>query len=164
MKKLFFSFILITLTSCFCYSQNGEESITYIAFHFEHSMRIPHHEVSVEITKGLRNLHVYVKSTPMNDDPEWAKSKIDTAFSIDSTGFASLLGQVSEVKNIDLKKAVTRGFDGTRWSIEYGTYTLKTKYTFWTPDYKTEERELAKFVNLCYRIIEIGQLDQNIIL
>jgi hypothetical protein len=163
-KKEIISILILIMISGFCFSQQINDNIDYIAFKFEHSRRIPYNQVTIEINKRESETEVKVHSIPMNNDKQWENTKIDKSFKIDTKLFTELANEVMVLNKIDLKKALTGGLDGTECSIEFGTFGSTVTYKFFSPDVETENRDLIDFLNICKKIIEIGGFNPKDIL
>lgn len=159
--------ILLTLNSV--KAQLSYKNIELISLSFTHSRRIPYNYVSVTLTHSPANGQYFAKveSKPMNNDPNWAYSKMDTTCTIDSTRFTALAEKVILLLKMDLSKALEPGLlgnDGTYCSISFGTFTGSIVFGFWSPDYNTKQRGLDFFLDLCRQILYIGRLDPEKIL
>ncbi|MFC0879019.1 hypothetical protein ACE01N_20660, partial [Saccharicrinis sp. FJH2] len=155
---------ILTMISGICLAQQTNDKIKYIAFKFEHSRRIPNHNIIIEVIKRQSEIVVKVKSNPMNSNTQWEKTKVDTTFSIDSKKFIELANDMSILNKIDLNKALTGGLDGTECYIEFGQYGSTVAYKFWSPDCDTKQRGLSDFLNLCEKLIKVGGLKPEDIL
>lgn len=155
---------ILTMISSICFAKQINDKIEYIAFKFDHSRRIPNKNVTIEIIKRQSEIVVKVKSTPMNSDKQWEKTKIDTTFTIDKKKFIELANDMLILNKIDLNKALTGGLDGTECTIEFGQYKSTVAYKFWSPDYDTKQRGLSDFLSLCKKLIEVGGLNPKEIL
>ena len=154
----------LTMASRTCFAQQSNDKIDYIAFRFEHSLRIPYNRVIIEMINGQSEIEVKVHSVPMNNDKQWDNTKIDKSFKIDTKLFTDLANEVFALNKIDLKKAMTGGLDGTECSIEFGTFGSTVTYKFWSPDVETKNRDLTDFIRICKKMIEIGGLNPKDIL
>jgi hypothetical protein len=161
MKRIAFLLAIISIVLTSIDAQQVNDNIDHIAFRFSHSRRIPNSFVEIELIKRKSETTVYVNSTPMNNDKQWERTRIDTSFMIENTIFEELTNQVLLLTKIDLNRALFlgAGLDGTASTIEFGKYGATVAYKFWDPDYLTDKRGLSVFFDLCKKIIKIGGLD-----
>jgi hypothetical protein len=164
---LIFILIMISGTS---FSQQANDKINVIEFKFSSPRRSVYSDVIITLTKIKTitgEVTVYARSYPMDIDENRKKaSKIDTIFFIkDKKIFDDLLNEVVPVLNkIDLTRSSMEGNDGIWCTIEYGAYSGRLAYSFWSPYYETRQRGLTDYLNLCKKIIEIGGLNPKDIL
>lgn len=154
--KIILTFLLI-INSLFAFSQQPNNSIKYISFHFYHAMRIPYSEVTIEIFKKKKNAIVKVNSKAADNDKEWDYSRINNKFEIDLKTFEELSNKIVTLQTMNFQD--DNGADGNTCIIEFKNGNQNFKYNVWTPDYNTEKRGLTYFLEQCNELILLGKLD-----
>jgi hypothetical protein len=158
-------YLLITIIILFlsnCKKPNQEtEKIDNIEFSYHSGLRIPYNKVVINIERNNDEAIIYVESKPLNDDPKWKYSKIDTILFTDVKTLDKLAKSITVLDKIDINKAHTIGLDGYSCKIEYGAKGKNKSYRFWSPTSNTEKRGLTEFVKLCEQIFEISGLKKQ---
>jgi len=158
----YFLITIIILCLSNCKKPDPEtEKIDDIEFSCYSGLRIPYNEVVINMERNSEEVIVYVHSKPLNDDPKWKYSKIDTVLFKDVRTFNKLTKSVISLDKIDIDKAHTIGLDGYTCKIEYGAKGKNKSYRFWSPTSDTKKRGLTEFVNLCEQILEISGLKKK---
>lgn len=148
---LIFAFILV--------SQIKGQGIQFIELKFRHTLRIPYNNVDIKAMTMNNKYILTVKVDLINNDENWSKSKIDTAYVLTSSEFNKLVTMVTSISTTDIIKSMNGwGEDGTYWYLSYGDFQSKVSYDLWTIDYKTKERGLEKYVDICEYILSLGRL------
>lgn len=136
------------------------QGIQSIELTFTHSLRIPYNKVEVKAMSFGDKYTLAVKGEPMNNDPKWAKTKVDTTYALTSQEFNQIKTMVTSLSPGDIIKSMGGwGFDGTIWQLSFGGFQNKITYQVWTIDYKTKERGLEKYVEVVDFILSLGHLD-----
>jgi hypothetical protein len=163
MKKiiigLFFIFTNLSLT----YTQSG---IDEISLRFNHSMRIPHNEVTIQIVERQDAVTIKVKSEPLlTTEKKWEHTRIDTMFKISIEVFKLLEQAVLLIDGNNVVKGLDfTGMDGTTCEIKFGNYANAVTYQVWAVNYDTQKRKLESFLEACKLILKAGKLDPKEIL
>jgi hypothetical protein len=156
MKKL--NLILISLLTFSC--QLKGQGIQNIELIFQHSLRIPSHRVEIKAKNRDGKYEVVVKADPMINDIKWSKTKIDTTYAITRGDFDQLKAMVMSMPTTDMIKAmIGSGEDGTTWQLSFGDFQNKITYQIWTIDYRTKERGLEKYANICEFLMTLGRMN-----
>ena len=153
------SIITITVAVLISYSSYGQIHIDEISLEFTHSLRIPNHEVKIDVIHVLDadTVVIRVQSNPMKNDPNWIHTKIDTSYLITKEEFKTLKDLAYSISVEDIKKAMTGvGTDGTLCRLGYGDFQNKIIYQVWTPDYNTKERGLEKYMEACEMMLKMA--------
>jgi len=137
------------------------EKIDNIEFSYYSGLRIPYNEVVINMERNNDKAIVIVHSKPLNDDPKWKYSKIDTVLFIDVSAFNKLAKALISLDKIDVDKAHSIGLDGYTCEIEYGAKGKNKSYRFWSPTSDTKKRGLTEFANLCEQILDISKLKKQ---
>jgi hypothetical protein len=145
------------------YSQNG---IKEISLTFNHSRRIPHNDVKIQIEKRLNVVTVKVKSEPLlTTEKKWEHTRIDTMFKIPIEVFKQLEQAVLLIDGNNIVKGLDfTGMDGTTCKIKFGNYANAVTYQVWAVNYDTQKRKLGNFLEACKLILKAGKLDPKEIL
>ncbi len=105
MKKTAFIIAFLFLIK-FTAGQSYEEPAQCIKLKFGHSLRIPFHNLSIELLlyygKSDKPIKVIVKSSPSNNDQQYEYSKIDTIFFIDKVKFNEIIDILKSIPPSDI--------------------------------------------------------------
>ena len=178
MKTLLGLIICIFGMSCsIVQGQHSMDNIDFVSFRFQHSLRIPNHYIVIEFDKQKTNKKdlysvqeqannayyttIKINSMPSSNDPQWNSTKIDTSYVIDNSLFNALVQDIALLDCIDIRSAIMDGLDGNECVLEYGTRSNSITYKFWSPEFRTKERGLVEFYNLCMKTISIAGFSQK---
>ncbi|MCW5909888.1 MAG: hypothetical protein KIT62_02380 [Cyclobacteriaceae bacterium] len=152
------SLVLITVfLIAFHASGQGIQEIELV---FQHSLRIPNHRVEIKAMNIDDKYGLLVKVDPMNNDPKWSKTKIDTAYSLTQEEFNRIKEMVTSISTTDMINGMIGwGHDGTTWRLSFGDFQNRVSYQMWTIDYKTKERGLKQYLETCEYIMALGRLN-----
>ena len=150
--------VLVLTFSCQLKGQ-GLQNIELI---FQHSLRIPNHRVEIKAKNRDGKYEVVVKADPMTNDSKWSKTKIDTTYAITPGDFDQLKAMAMSIRTTDMIKAmIGSGKDGTTWQLSFGDFQNEITYQIWTIDYKTKERGLEKYAEICEFLMTLGRMKYN---
>ena len=161
MKNKYF----ILLTFCFSIlsgiSFSQDSGIYDIKFKVHHLLRIPNHEVMVELQKHLETYKVHVTSEPLDSLSEkFEETRRDYSFSVTKDEFEKV---VKSIKEIDCTSIISGldfvGFDGILTEITFGNYANGISYKVWTPTHDTKNRNLQSYLKTCQLILKTGKLN-----
>jgi hypothetical protein len=156
MKNLNLIFILMLTFTCHVKGQ-GIQDIKLI---FQHSLRIPNHRIEIEAINHNDKYGLVVKVDPVNNDLKWSKTKVDTAYTLTRSEFDQLKAMVTAISTTDMINAmIGTGEDGTSWQLTFGDFQNEITYRMWTIDYKTKERGLEKYAEVCEYMMTLGRLN-----
>jgi hypothetical protein len=155
-------FLLAMLLTSFAIPIIGQDhGIYHVKFDLSHSRRIPNHHVFIDFQRYGDKISVHVLSEPMrNKSEEWNKTKIDTTFALDKAEFDKIVEAVQKIDCADIIADLDfDGLDGTVCEITFGGITTGITYTVWTPDFDTQKRNLAEYLEACKLMITTVKID-----
>jgi hypothetical protein len=162
MKVLFI--LLCTTVFSSSFAQNNE--IYTIKLDIQHSRRIPHNHVSIDLERYGDDIHVHVKSIPKDTvSLEWKSTSRDYLFELTFAEFEKVVSAVKKINCTDIVNGLdVCGFDGITCQIEIGGIGNSITYKVWSPEYQTKERSLQSFLDACILILETSKLGAEKIL
>ena len=153
--RLLTLFALFILTVCSSYGQIRTDKVN---FKFTHSLRIPNHEIIIDVIHIIDRDTVLmrVQSNPIENEPRWLHTKIDTTYKVNKQQFKALKEIVQSISLEDMKKAMRGGgTDGTLCELGFGDWQNKIIFQVWTPNYDTKERGLEKYMEACEMMLRM---------
>jgi len=138
--------------------------ITLVSFKLQHAMRIPNNEVLIFVSLTDTIAEVHVKSKPMLQDAEWAKTALDTSYKLTISEFVQIKNSVLRVAPVDFEKAFVSARNGTYCSITFGNTGNMVTHEYWSPHVKTKERDLERFIEACKLLIRTARLKEKDVL
>ena len=155
--KLLILLVIFILTA---YSSYGQIRTDEINLKFTHWLRIPNHEIIIDVIYVIDRdtVLMHVQSNPMNDEPSWLHTKVDTTYRINKQQFKTLKETVQSISLEDMKKAMLgSGTDGTLCELGFGDRQNKVTFQVWTPDYDIKERGLEKYMEACEMMLKMAK-------
>jgi hypothetical protein len=172
MSKL--AFIIASLfgimTECSAQSSDSIAVITRryyegsLRFEFTHSRRLDDGHVTIDLYRNdwSDSADVMVRVITAHGTKRsgnWESDR-DSIFFTGVEVFNRLFGQAMDLDATFIGKSLDpNGADGTTFTIKFGGGMSSVTYKVWTPDYDTDERGLAPFLDLCKKFLELGGLD-----
>ncbi len=164
MKTTLLIFI-VSLTTCKSKSakdmfESNLKGVNTITFESTHSLRIPHNNVFIEFQKIRDVMSVHIKSDPLDNDPEFLDTKIDTTYEVSQSKFKKLEKAVLGIQINEIEDSFNGfGYDGYTCTISYGGYFNSISYKVWVP------HTYAKgFFEVCKLLVHEANLDTTKIL
>jgi len=124
--------------------------------------QIPYHKIIINLKNVKKKVHIKIKSIPRYDEKKWAYSKIDTSFILKKELFLKTKKSINKINSSNFLRAKEYGFlDGYKSTLKYGGFGGEISYSFKSPNQRTEERGLTKYLNTCILILELGGFDEK---
>ena len=101
--KYYLAFLLIILWWLLPSDAIAQTNIERIKFELIHSLRIPDHIVTIEMTKKEKIAFIRVTSNPMNDSKQWRHTAMDTSYSLDTSRFSKIVTLLQEISKNDIE-------------------------------------------------------------
>ena len=154
---LFIGLFSLTLQTL---GQNKE--IVEIHFNLSHSRRNPGNHVTIEFQKFFDSVNVHIISTPIHRSTNQDSTKRDYSFNIPKEIFDKVATSVKAINCTDiLNDSSFIPDDGATCEIEFGNYETDIKYSVWAPEYKTQQRRLQPFLDVCLLILQTVGLNSD---
>lgn len=132
----------------------------FITLTFQHSKRISHNFVSVEMREKDNDVEIHSFSKNLAECKEFSRSiQMDTLFSFRHDHYESICHNLEQLDLKALREVEKEdGLDGTMCTLSFG-YEDETEYqTFniWSPDDSADQRDLFLFRLCCEQILRAG--------
>lgn len=142
--KYLITTILLCISSITCAFDGAD-----IVFSYKHSMRIKNNHVVISYNKNQNSLQVVEKTL------NGKETNRDVKITPEQMEFINNLFKKINWESVDPEAVL--GLDGHNWSI----VTKNIKKSVWVPTYKTTERGLNDYLELCIYILKSVGLDEN---
>lgn len=166
MKKMIYLIICLLFVNN-GYSQNSYEeeiiSISDVDFKFKNSRRYAHNLVEIKLKRTYRptkSITAHITSKPMNSNPKWENTKIDTIYDITRRDFDSIVNTVHRIQTDSIRKFFSKlSFDGVQTSIRIGGQQYFMQYGMANPSRKY----VPNYYDASKMILELVGLDPKYI-
>ncbi len=150
---------LLTLKSTSSFSQKLAKKTEYVSLTLTHSRRIPYNYVRIEFMKYDSVFYLTVYSKALDNNKEFKSTTFYKRYQLNRSTFNRIVDKLKRFDEMDLTEALPLGGkDGTRCAISFGTRERTISYNCWSPDYKTKERGLMEYYNVCAELIKLARL------
>jgi hypothetical protein len=133
----------------------------FVTLTFQHSRRIPHNYVSVEMLEKEDNkIEVHTVSKKLNEEKKRTHSvQLDTVFLFRHDHYESICHNIEQL-DIKVLREIEKedGLDGTMCTLSFGYEDEVQTFNIWSPNDSTNQRGLFLFKLCCEQILRAGGL------
>lgn len=156
--------ILLILSTCKKYeSKENNEIIDYqknsITIKYEHSMRIPHHQIICTLIEKNNNSYIMnVETIAMISMVEYEKDNIKFSMEIEEDFFHNIYKKLLEIDLVKLVQEEEDGLDGYSVTIEFNINQERKTIDVWCPSLKSgEAKKVSKIVLEVFKKANVSQ-------
>jgi hypothetical protein len=162
LTKVLFAALVLSLSN-YIYGQAKKIESIDIKLGITHYMKTPNNSIEISLQREKRNKKtVKVIINPINlsnriKDKKYERiSNIkDTLFYIPIEKYIKIVNSLKLIKQEDIYNSLSEiGIDGYSTKLEFGNSSNSITYNVFGPTYRTEERKLQYYLNVCSLIIE----------